>query len=320
MAANQSSGGPPGTGGGSSPGARLSAMSRRGHPRPGDSQAKGSGQPQTFRSPTALVVWVVWLLFAVANWIDLAVQGRDRPSVQAAAILLLVTGVIYATAQRPRVIADDAGLTVRNPLRDYGVGWASVSKVDLTDLLRVHTDQGPGGTGQRSKIINVWAVHYSRRRQFTAEARARRAARPRRSGFGLSYGGSRGLPGVGPAAADTSTPESEAEKVVRLLSQRATAARAETVWATGTVPIAGQPTPADASPADASPADPASALGTASPDVTASPDSTASPAGTASPADLTRTGWLEPLTSTWSWPAIAAIVIPALILLVVYLV
>ncbi len=30
-------------------------------------------------------------------------------------------------------------------------------------------------------------------------------------------------------------------------------------------------------------------------------------------------GWLQPVRSTWSWPAIAALVIPALILLVVWL-
>ena len=42
---------------------------------------------QTFRSPTALVVWVVWLLFAAANWVDLAVQGRDHTSVVAAALV-----------------------------------------------------------------------------------------------------------------------------------------------------------------------------------------------------------------------------------------
>ena len=55
-------------------------------------------KPQIFRSPTAVVVWVVWLLFAVGNWIDLAVQGRDHLSVVAAAVLLLATGVAYVTA------------------------------------------------------------------------------------------------------------------------------------------------------------------------------------------------------------------------------
>jgi hypothetical protein len=35
---------------------------------------------------------------------------------------------------------------------------------------------------------------------------------------------------------------------------------------------------------------------------------------------LRETGWLDPLTSTWSWPALAAVIVPALILLVVCLV
>jgi hypothetical protein len=237
------------------------------------------GQPQTFRSPTAVVVWVVWLLFAVGNWIDLAVQGRDHESAVAAALLLLVTGVFYVTAQRPRLIADDAGVTIRNPLRDYRISWAGVAKVDLADLLRVHCDGGPGGDtrGQdepggkkQYKVISSWAVHYSRRRQFTADVKARRAARPRRVGLGLpsgrpgpSYGA--GSYGAAPVASDPS-PEAEAEKIARLLTERATAARAEAVWADGTAPT------------------------------------------------TTAT-----VTSTWSAWAIAALVIPGLIVLIVWL-
>ena len=139
-------------------------------------------KPQIFRSPTAVVVWVEWLLFAVGNWIDLAVQGRDHLSVVAAAVLLLATGVAYVTAQRPRIIADDAGVTVRNPLRDHRIGWAGVAEIDLVDLLRVHCAWGgpPGAAPadrEHHKVISAWAIHYSRRRQFAAEAKARRGAR-----------------------------------------------------------------------------------------------------------------------------------------------
>ena len=103
-----------------------------------EARQAAAGGPQTFRSPTAVVVWWVWLLFAAANLIDLAVQGRDKQSLVAAAILVLATGVAYVTAQRPRIIADDSGVTIRNPLRDHRVGWACVTKIDLADLLRVH--------------------------------------------------------------------------------------------------------------------------------------------------------------------------------------
>lgn len=196
-------------------------------------------EPQTFRSPLAVVAWIVWLLFAVGNWIDLAVQGRDHGSVVAAAILLLATGVAYVTALRPGVIADADGVTVRNPLRDHRVGWAGVAKVDLSELLRVHCDTGQGDTGQgdtgqgrtRRKVISAWAVHYSRRRKLAAEARARR--RPRAGDFwrstpGLPASTGRGRP-YGASATDpgASAAEAEAERIVRVLSDYATAAGAE---------------------------------------------------------------------------------------------
>ena len=160
-------------------------------------------KPQIFRSPTAVVVWVVWLLFAVGNWIDLAVQGRDHLSVVAAAVLLLATGAAYVTAQRPRIIADDAGVTVRNPLRDHRIGWAGVAEVDLVDLLRVHCAWGgpPGAAPadrEHHKVISAWAIHYSRRRQFAAEAKARRGARRSTSAFPVGF--SRSYGSVGPAA------------------------------------------------------------------------------------------------------------------------
>jgi hypothetical protein len=287
-------------------------------------------ETHTFRSPTALVVWVVWLLFAVGNWVDLAVQGRDHLSVVAAAILLLATGVAYACAQRPRVIADPDGLTIRNPLRDHRISWAAVADVDLVDLLRVHCDWGPPGaepeTGAKTgakqtdakkhrKVISAWAVHYSRRRQFSAEAKARRAASPRRSplslgGMGIPSYGTRGLSSSTPGSA----PEAEAEHVARVLREHATAARAETVWAQGTVPLAPTP-PTPAAPTSA-PAVTSTAEATPSAEAASAPQG-APVSATASTGALT--GWAEPPQSTWNRTALAAILIPALILLIVCL-
>ena len=276
--------------------------------RPARRYPKRVDKPLTFRSPIAVVVWVVWLLFAVGNWIDLAVQGRDHGSAVAAAILLLATGAVYVTGQRPQIIADDAGVTVRNPLRDHRVGWARVAKVDLAGLLRVHCDLGPAAAGpggteppakKQRKIISAWAVHYSRRRQLAAEVRARRVARfvgSRSSAPGLPPGG-RGQPYATPAG-ETSAPEADAEMIARLLSQRATAARAEAVWAAGTAETAEAKT-----------------AGTTA----AGAGTTAAGAGAAAGTAVAAAGWTQPLTSTWSGWAIAALVIPALILLVVWL-
>ena len=281
-----------------------------------EKRAGATGGRQTFRSPTATVVWWVWLLFAAANLIDLAVQGRDHISLVAAAILVLATGIAYVTAQRPRIIADDGGVTIRNPLRDHHVGWAGVTRVDVADLLRVHARTGqPGHAGQvghvgqvvqagpQTKVISAWAVHYSRRRQLVVanrENRMRRAAArssARRGAAGLPYGSrGYGFGGTAPAGVPASPDEAEAEKIVRQLSERATAARAEEVWAEGiqgAVPIAGPQ------------------AGRA---VSAAPDADQADV------DLAGTGWLEPLKSTWSRSAIAALIIPALILLIVSLI
>jgi Bacterial PH domain len=267
-------------------------------------RAEADGDPQVFRSPTALVIWWVWLLFAVGNLIDLAVQGRDRLSLVAAAILVLITGIAYVTAQRPRIIADSVGITIVNPLRDHHVGWAGVTRVDLADLLRVHCRRGPGDT----KVIYSWAVPYSRRRKVAAETKARRTAARATSGrsslgsFGLeNYGHSRRDARYGSAAAGeaASAAEAEAERIARVLSEYATAARAETVWAEGTVQIAGPPANAEAgTPANAE----------------------AGPPANAEPRDARVAGWLEPLKSTWNRTALLALLVPALILLVLAIV
>jgi hypothetical protein len=263
-------------------------------------------KPQIFRSPTAVVVWVVWLLFAVGNWVDLAVQGRDHTSVVAAAVLLLATGAAYVTAQRPRIIADEAGVTVRNPLRDHRIGWAGVAEVDLADLLRVHCAWGgpPGVTPadrEHHKVISAWAIHYSRRRQFAAEAKARRGPRRSASAFPLGLGRSYDSGTLASDPASAPSTEAEAEKIVKLLQERATAARAEAVWAGSTVEIAATGTPTATSTDPATGTDPAPET---------APGTTA----------LATAGWTEPLTTTWSRRALLALLIPALILLIVILV
>lgn len=268
-------------------------------------RAEADGGPHTFRSPTALIVWWVWLVFAAANLIDLAIQDRDHTSLVAAAILVLVTGVAYVFGQRPRVLADDVGITIKNPLRDHHVGWACVAKVDLADLLRVHCDWSSlvgaaPGTKKYTKVIHAWAVHYSRRRQLISETRARRAAARRNRDAPGVFGAPRteGLRDVQVSPADLPASEAEAERIVKILSGYITAARAEVVWAGGTGEIAGD-----------------------SPDgQTTGNDVAEGPGASAELKDLRHTGWLDPLMSTWSWQAIAALAVPALILLVVCLI
>jgi len=262
----------------------------------GGKTAAEAGKPQVFRSPVAMVIWVVWLLFAAANLVDLALQGRDHVSLIAAAILVLITGVAYVGALRPKVIVQDEALLIRNPLREHRIPWPNVARVDVSDLLRVHCRRpGPAqaGTGDKDKAISAWAVHYSRRRQYSQDVKARRAAL---RSTGRSGGRSGGMTQFGiPQSAQSrnrmpasygvpnrQNQEAEALKVVQILNGRIADARAE------------QDNKRDTD------------QGT----ILTSYDGYQS--GVASGRPL--------LTSRWNTPAILALVIPALILLVVCLI
>ena len=223
-------------------------------------QASEGAGPLTLRSPFAAAIWWVWLVFALANLIDLAVQGRDHFSVVAAFILLLVTGVVYTTAQRPRIIAGDDRLTIVNPVREHQIGWAAVTAVEATDLVRVRCEwpAAEDAAGRGNRVIYSWAVGSSRRRQASAELRANRARPrpPRGAGAGAGVSRSYGAP----VGNDESLVMGDVGPVVSALGAYAERARAVT------------------------------------------------------PRQRAR-----PPVSTWYWPAVAAIVIPALALVIAVL-
>lgn len=187
--------------------------------------APATPKPQTFRSPFAIGIWWLWVLFAVGNLIDIAVQGRDHGSVVAAFALLLVTGLVYTVAQRPRIVAGSGGMTIVNPLRDSRVGWAAVAGIDAAELVRVRCrwPLDDGGTGSRA--IYSWAVHSSRRKQAAARMRAQRRA-ARAGGGGLGFGGFGGF-GTPPARPAPPVPTAaDADHVITQLTALADQAQA----------------------------------------------------------------------------------------------
>jgi hypothetical protein len=187
-----------------------------------------------YRSPIAPLVWWVWVAFAAANLADLAVQGRNHFAAMVAVILLLITGVSYVAAFRPRVYADDKGMTIINPLRDWRVPWNCVEGVALGDSLEVHCNwqddsatapngAGPGksalGTGNRRKKLYGWAVHSPRRSRLKAELRAQRQASSAERGRIRSYSQL-------PQEAKEAMTKTDAEHIVNSFEGRANSARA----------------------------------------------------------------------------------------------
>ena len=138
------------------------------------SAAPPSARPEVFRRTGPVVFWWVWLAFALFNVVDLAIQGSSHFAVVVTAILVAITGGVYACALRPRVVASDSGLVVKNPVRDHRIPWGAVEAVDVGDWVRVHCAPAPGAAG--GKTIDCWALfapaRYRRRARRTAQTRA----------------------------------------------------------------------------------------------------------------------------------------------------
>jgi len=135
---------------------------------------------KVFRLPGPIVLWWAWVVFAVANLADLAIQGHDATSVQIAIGLAAVTGVVYMCALRPRVITDADGLTMLNPVREYRVPWGRVSDVYLGESVQIHcSEETPAAapSAAKGKVLHSWALYSPRRSRLKAEVRGRRMDR-----------------------------------------------------------------------------------------------------------------------------------------------
>lgn len=117
-----------------------------------------------------LVLWWAWVVVAVLGLGDLAVQGHNRDAINPGLVIVLITGLVYTCAFRPRVLADDDGITVRNPLRDHRVPWGAVKGIFLGDSVEV---QCARPEPKSDKTIYSWALYGSRRARARAGLRTR---------------------------------------------------------------------------------------------------------------------------------------------------
>ncbi len=126
-----------------------------------------SGIREVFRLAPPIVLWWIWVAFVAANIADYAVQGLPsaRFGVALGLGLLLATGVIYALALRPKVIADAAGVTVINPLRSQHIPWSRIESVDTGEWVRIRYTPAPAPApappAATARTVNCWALYVS---------------------------------------------------------------------------------------------------------------------------------------------------------------
>ena len=261
------------------------------------------GERQVYRTSGSLVAWWAWVTFAVVLLIVLAFGHHDHAALVTASVVITITGIMYACALQPRIVADVAGIAVVNPLRVHEVPWPAVTQVDLAQNIRVHYRDPAGGTpgGEKAggtpggeKIVHSWAVQSTGRSKTRSELRARRAAR---RGMTAESGYARL-----PDAAQAALAGSAAEFIARQLDERAQMQRSA-------APSAG---PGAAGPGAAgSGAAGSGAAGSGAAGSGAAGSGSAAAAGPGGAPDA------APAVARvrWNWGPIAAMVVPLLLLL-----
>jgi hypothetical protein len=69
---------------------------------------------------------------------------------------------------RPTVTADDDGVQVQNPLRDYRIGWGGLSDVYLGDMVEFSCARP---APRQDKTVYCWALYSSRRARLRSRMR-----------------------------------------------------------------------------------------------------------------------------------------------------
>lgn len=173
---------------------------------------------QVFRSNLAMVVGWVWMAFAAFNAVDLVVRYSGRPSMIAAAVLAVLTALVFVGCLRPAVILSEKGVLVRNPLRNASVPWSEVDEVRVSHSIMITSGD---------QVVRCWVPQTSARER-AAAARKGNAA-PRRGRFKTEPTRSKGEQ----AAAEAMAGKTHADWVAEQITERAEAVR-RTAALTGT--------------------------------------------------------------------------------------
>jgi hypothetical protein len=258
-----------------------------------------------FRHPAPLVLWWAWVAFALVNIGYLIADGLTIHSVRAIAVLLAVSGVMYACTLHARVEATPDGVTIYNPLRRHQAAWGSVTDVRLGQSVEFDCTRpalrkrgvpgGPAPQASKPTTIYSWALYSS--------SRSRARSQMHSNMFGR---GQRGLSSRAPAEAAALAKQHPSQLMADELGRRAANAQAAANAGAGDALAGGLPQsgpsqsgpsqsgPSQSGPSQSGPSQSGPSLGGAQQD--------------------------GALRSRVSWQPVAAIVIPVVFVLIAFLV
>jgi len=95
---------------------------------------------EQYLSASNRITGVIVLVIGTAGLVDILVEWRTRGGLVAGCLIGLLMVASYVGLIRPSVTLRPQNLLIRNHLRDHVVPWNQITEVDVTDILRVHTE------------------------------------------------------------------------------------------------------------------------------------------------------------------------------------
>jgi hypothetical protein len=99
-----------------------------------------ASESERYLSASNRITGVVVMAIGVIGLIDIVLEWRTVGGLEVAALIGILMVLAYVGLVRPSVTLRPQNLLIRNHIRDHTVPWSKITDVDVTDILRVHTE------------------------------------------------------------------------------------------------------------------------------------------------------------------------------------
>ncbi|TCM46602.1 PH domain-containing protein [Kribbella sp. VKM Ac-2568] len=97
-------------------------------------------ESERYLSTSNRITGAVVMAIGVIGLIDIVLEWRTLGGLEVAALIGILMVLAYVGLVRPSVTLRPENLLIRNHIRDHTVPWGKITDVDVTDILRVHTE------------------------------------------------------------------------------------------------------------------------------------------------------------------------------------
>ncbi|MEU8223220.1 PH domain-containing protein [Kribbella sp. NPDC048915] len=100
-----------------------------------------SPEREQYLSASNRITGVIVLVIGALGLLDILLEWRTASGLLVASVIGMFMVLAYVGLIRPSVTLSPEDLLLRNHLRDHRIPWSKVTGVDVTDILRIHTDE-----------------------------------------------------------------------------------------------------------------------------------------------------------------------------------